>query len=287
MISNKKFKNIRKTKNTLLIVLLIIIVISPYISAEDINYLSTQKLIKDLNLSKDLTILKKRFQDITGDKKKDQIFLVGQRLSSSKTLYYFKIKIIVYDLCQKKFYLIPDLKFKGYEPKLELFDFTSDSIKDIFLEANTGGSGGIYNHLIITFTNDNLKVIFDESTNRGLSVEGKYLKDFKSVLEIKELDKEIVLDLNFNKKQYIKENIYNKQGEVLKEIKPYTYPFGQLKIIDYDLDNSFELQGVQRIVGAYGADTIGYLKTILKYEGDWKYKQVQISIFIKKYNFNY
>lgn len=287
MVIDKNIKRVKKIKYSFFILILIIVLISSYTSAADIDYLSKQKLIEDLNLSEDITIIKRRYKDITGDNEKDQVFLVGQRLSEPQSPYYSKVEIIVYDVDQKKYYLTTDEKFSGYEPKLELFDFTADNTKDIYIEANTGGSGGIYNHLIVTFTNNSLKIIFDESNNRGLSIEGKYMDDFKAVLEIKQLNKEIELDLNFNKEQYLNEDIYNKKGEILKEIKPFTYPFVQFEIIDYDLDNSFELRGIQRIVGAYGADTIGYLITILKYEDGWKYKQAEIRTYLKQYDFSY
>lgn len=287
MVIDKNIKRVKKIKYSFFILILIIVLISSYTSAADIDYLSKQKLIEDLNLSEDITIIKRRYKDITGDNEKDQVFLVGQRLSEPQSPYYSKVEIIVYDVDQKKYYLTTDEKFSGYEPKLELFDFTADNTKDIYIEANTGGSGGIYNHLIVTFTNNSLKIIFDESNNRGLSIEGKYMDDFKAVLEIKQLNKEIELDLNFNKEQYLNEDIYNKKGEILKEIKPFTYPFEQFEVIDYDLDNSFELRGIQRIVGAYGADTIGYLITILKYEDGWKYKQAEIRTYLKQYDFSY
>lgn len=254
------------------------------IQADEINFIKKDKLITELNLDRDIEIIDKGFIDVTGDGIKDQVFLIGQRPAGSDSFFYAPLKVIVYDIYKKEFYENSYDNFNGYEPQMVFYDFTGDQIKDIFIEANTGGSGGIYKHLIASFTNGKLEIIFDEIHNKPLNMAGNYEDGFKTSLRIKEIDKNLKLDLSFNREKYIRENIYSSDGSLLREIKPYTYPFGRLKPVDYDLDQTMELRGTQRIVGAYGADTIGYLETILNYDSSWEILEVKISTYLKKYD---
>ncbi|HMA60337.1 MAG TPA: hypothetical protein VKN64_08605 [Halanaerobiales bacterium] len=267
-----------------LIFLIILPVFIFNVQAAEINFIKKDKLITELNLDRNIEIIDKRFIDLTGDGIKEQVFLIGQRPAGPDSLFYAPLKVIVYDIYKKEFYVNSYDNFNGYEPQMAFYDFTGDQIKDIFIEANTGGSGGIYKHLIATVLDNDLKIIFNESHNKPLHMAGNYEDNFKTILRINEIDKNLRLDLSFNRNKYVQEGIYNSNGTLQREIQPYTYPFGQLKPVDYDLDQTMELKGIQRIVGAYGADTIGHLETILNYDGSWEILEVQISTYLKKYD---
>jgi len=275
---------VKKPVYIFLIILVILTAFALNSQTADIDFIKKDKLINELNLEPDIEIVDKRFIDITGDGINDQIFLMGQKPAGSDSLFYAPLEIIVYDIYQKEYYKNSYDNFNGYEPKMAFYDFTGDKISDIFIETNTGGSGGIYNHLVASFKNDQLKIIFNEDHNKLLNISGGYENNFQAALYIRELDQNLKLDLSFNKEKYIREGIYKQDGMLLKEINPYTYPFGQLKPVDYDLDGVFELKGAQRIVGAYGADTIGYLESVIKYEENWNILEIKISTYLKKYD---
>ena len=83
----------------------------------------------------------------------------------------------------------------------------------------------------------------------------------------------------------IKENIYNKKGDMIEIdlVRPYSYPFSSLKPIDYNQDGIYELRGVQRVVGAYGADNISEVESIWTYKKDnWNTLNVSYKTYLKK-----
>jgi len=268
----------------ILLTLILVSTINLSVYAQDNNFVSKQRLIEEFNLKKSFEIIDQRSEDITGDNINDQIFLIGDKPGGKDSLFYAPLKIIVYDIFKKNFHITEYSSLAGYEPQLGLYDFNGDQIKDIFIKANSGGSGGIYNHLIVSYSNNNLNIIFDKYDNEGLDISGRYIDGFKANLLIEEINREITLDLSFNKDKYLDEKIYDYNGKLLREVKPYVYPYSELTPMDYDLDNIFELRGTQRLVGAYGADTIGKFHTILKYDRGWQVKEVEISTYLKKYN---
>ncbi|MCF8009435.1 MAG: hypothetical protein K9K32_06685 [Halanaerobiales bacterium] len=266
------------------ILLTLITVYIPISYAQEINYIDKQILINELKLKNDIMLIDRLFDDLTGDQINDQIFLVGSKPGGGNSPFYAPIKVIVYDKFNDNFYLASYDTFSGYQPKLVLYDFTGDNIKDIFVKANTGGSGGIYNHMLVSFIDNQLKVIFDHENNSGIEVSGSYVDNFKTNLVVEDIEYEIIFDLLFNKDKYIEEEIYDKKGRLLTKVTPYLYPYSNLVPIDYDLDQSFELKGTQRLVGAYGADAIGRVDTILKYENGWEVKQIELTTYLKKYD---
>jgi len=272
--------------NSALLIFLIII-FSITAAAEEINYLSIQSIKEETGINREVSIIDKKSADITGDHVEDQIYLIGQKYSDNIPIFYTYLEVIVYDINQKEFHRATYQDFSGYEPKIALYELTGDKLKDIFVESASAGSGGIYFHLILSFQKGNLKIIFDDQQNKGVNLTGEYKDGFTSVLHIAGVEEEIELNLSFNKSRYIREKIYDKNGKVLRDINPYPYPYSQLRPVDYDLDGNFELKGIQRIVGAYGADRIGYLESILKYESGWKVKEIKLSTFLRIYRPDY
>ncbi|MGM0445637.1 MAG: hypothetical protein ACQEQH_04450 [Bacillota bacterium] len=268
----------------ILLTLILVLTINLSADAQDVRYIEKERLINELNLKSSIEIIDKKFQDVTGDGINDQIFLIGDKPGGIDSIFYAPLEVAVYDTFKKNFHKTTYRSLAGYEPKLALYDFTGDQTKDIFIKANSGGSGGIYNHLIVNYSNNDLNIIFDNYDNKGLDIKGRYMDGFKAELFIEELNREITLDLSFNKDKYIDEKIYDYNGKLLREINPNVYPYSNLTPMDYDLDNTFELRGTQRLVGAYGADSIGKFHTILKYDRGWNVKEIEISTYLKKYN---
>src|SRR6056297_1278206 len=185
----------RKTKlKKLTFILLTLILISTSnlsVNAQNNNFVSKQRLIEEFNLKKSFEIIDQRSEDITGDNINDQIFLIGDKPGGKDSYFYAPLKIILYDIFKKNFHITEYSSLVGYEPKLGLYDFNGDQIKDIFIKANSGGSGGIYNHLIVSYSNNNLNIIFDNYDNEGLDISGRYVDGFKAKLSIPELNREI------------------------------------------------------------------------------------------------
>jgi len=278
---------------SIFLVLLILVVIGGYLFVNsDINnteIVDKKKQTEDVELSEfdldeNYEVIDIQTSNISTDTSKDKIILAGKNPQQSN-IYWDEIMIILKlentDLLIKK-----KLKdFSGYEPEMILKDITGNNTKDIFLKAASGGSGGIYFHRVIKLQDNELKVIFDEENNKGINVVGYFADDFKANLMFKNLNERVILDISANKNEYIEQDIYNKDGEVLQIdlVRPHSYPFSNLEIIDYNQDGKYELRGIQRIIGAYGADTISEVESVWSYEDkNWNIFYVNYTTYLKK-----
>ncbi|MGD8191298.1 hypothetical protein ACQCN2_15065 [Brevibacillus ginsengisoli] len=78
--------------------------------------------------------------DVTGDKVQDTITLFGKR-EKATDIYNEELLINIANPINKQTINIP-IKDGGYNPTLTLHDFTGDHVADLFIGADTGGSGG-------------------------------------------------------------------------------------------------------------------------------------------------
>ncbi|MGM0471822.1 MAG: hypothetical protein ACQEQI_06025 [Bacillota bacterium] len=250
--------------------------------------INRQDLITQLNLDEEIEIILSKSEDVTGDEVKDKIILTGKR-AAEKSPFFDDLTIVVQDGESKEYSQATYENFSGYEPKILIKDFSGDKVGDVMVTASSGGSGGIVNHLIATFQDNQAQVIFDDQDNQGVKVAGTFMPDFKAKLKFEDINKEAILDLTFNKDKYIKRRIYNEDGLLVKRMKitPYSDPFSSLEAIDYNGDGTYELRGHQRIVGAYGADKISEVESIWQYQdNNWDLKELQYSNYLLKYNQN-
>lgn len=223
--------------------------------------------------------------DVTGDGVEDQVILVGAKLESPQDIYSENIAIIVKEGKTEKYLKNTYDKFNGYVGEKSLFigDFTGDQVSDVMVTAGTGGTGGYMNHLIVTFKDNQSKIVFDEEDNLGIKIDGEYIDGFKAAINVKELHRDFLLDLSVNKDDYIKLGIYDENGKILNETKPYMGPFINLKPSFIDSDGVHMLKGTQRIVGAWNADSLSFVESTWKYEeGDWQIQSLQYSTYIVK-----
>lgn len=77
--------------------------------------MNLENLKEELALEENAEIVETTAADLTGDGTKDKVILLGN------------------------------------EPEVLLKDFTGDEIAEVMVAANSGGSGGVYYHLIATF----------------------------------------------------------------------------------------------------------------------------------------
>ncbi|WP_312421470.1 hypothetical protein [Anaerospora hongkongensis] len=214
--------------------------------------------------------------DVTGDGIADSIVLAGYKENPTER-YAKKMLLAVRDgkTGQTK---TTELDMGGYEGKLFVGDFTGDHVADVMVSAPTGGSGGIVDHRIATFTGGSPAIIFASDNNRGANFTGKFLEGFKTEITNIETGKSIIIDNGRNRADYVRLGIYDETGHILKDQRPWHYPFSLLEPTDTDRDGVYELKGYQRIVGAYNADPIAEVETLWKYQDSaWEVRKIKIS----------
>jgi hypothetical protein len=75
-----------------------------------------------------------------------------------------------------------------------------------------------------------------------------------------------VLDLTYKGREYLTE-IYNKNGVLNAPIEGWVNPLSGLYPVDFNRDGTYELEAYQRIAGRYNADSLGFVQTVLKWNG--------------------
>lgn len=241
----------------------------------------------ELKLAKNTYVIDQKTADVNGDKKDDVVYLIGEK-EKADDIYSSNMNIVVKD-GKSGAYSQTDIKeLGGYEGELTLVDFTGDHVADAFVKTATGGSGGVYSHVIATFENNKPAVIFGEKENEGIRYEGKFVDGFKVEGQGSHLDKPLTLDVSANQDVYVAAKLYNKAGKVQPTedaVSVFSYPFGSLTPVDMDANGTFELVGEQRLVGMNNTDTVSRINSVWGYQGDGKWNpwEVEYSTFLKKH----
>jgi len=249
--------------------------------ADVISEEESRFMVDDMKVPSNTYIIDKKIADVTGDEVDDTIYLIGHK-GNTADRYADKLNIVVRNGATNNREMTDLEKIGGYEGKLFIGDFSGDKVKDVMITAPTGGSGGIVQHIIVNFNVPEPIAIFDQQNNAGAQFTGKYVDGFKAELVNQNTGRSINIDLNTKKDMYVASQIYNKDGTLLKEVKPITYPLSLLEPIDMDGDGTYELKGIQSIKGAYGADTISHVNSLWKFEDNqWNVKQIEVSSFLQ------
>ncbi|MFA9376189.1 MAG: hypothetical protein ACERKZ_05470 [Lachnotalea sp.] len=226
--------------------------------------------------------------DVTGDGIPDKIYLTGVRTQSSP--YILDITLVIQDGRTSLQISVPLEENAGYNPKLSLWDFTGDGIKDIFIGIDSGGSGGIIFYYIYSFVHNVVRRMFDfqifneqyqysvaYKDNYKVHVIGKYKSERTSPLQLptpaddiciaEENNKEYILDISNKGNDYLNE-IYDENGMLKEPIEGFVDPLSGMYPVDFDSNKVYELLSFQKIAGRYHADGLGYVQNILKWCGN-------------------
>ncbi|VBB05197.1 Hypothetical protein LUCI_0404 [Lucifera butyrica] len=230
-------------------------------------------------------ILDRQTGDVTGDKKPKDIFLLGRKPGMDSN-FADDISILVQDKTTRNVLTVKLPNVGGYNSKLFLGDFTGDKIADVFVTIPSGGSGGYVEHRIVTFVGEP-RVIFGESENKGIVATGRFLDGFRAELTEASTKRKAIIDLSNKKDMYIKANIYNTGGKLLRQQQLSVSPLEELDSIEVTPGGTYELKGVQRVTGIYNADTVAHIYSIWEYRNQkWTTQQIEVSSVLLGYGEN-
>lgn len=221
--------------------------------------------------------------DVDGDDRLEDVIILGNKFSTDSN-YYINLYLVVKDSAEGKLKaaFAPSLS-GGYDLGLNLADVTGDGIADVIISAPTGGSGGIISYRVIDFAESIPREIFTDHENQGLFVQGKLLNNYQVELLLGDEPKHLIVDLPNDKNFYDFLGIYNQNGELLSEYyHPYAQGLSGMLVMDTDGDGVAELVTTQRVVGINNTDTIGYIRTVWRYNAiKW---QIDSYTFSTKYD---
>jgi hypothetical protein len=228
------------------------------------------------NNSKDIVAF--TYGDVNGDNVLDYVYLTGTRTPNSGF-----IQDIILNIKDGKTGIKQSAKLvsdAGYNPALFLGDFTGDKVNDIFVSIASGGSGGIMFYYLFSDIGNKMQMLFNyDDYNNKYSYRVEFKDNYQVMVKNLELGTKYIIDITYKDKDYLNE-IYKPNGELKKPIEGWVDPLSGLYPIDFDSNGIYELLGYQSISGRYHADSLGYVQSVLKWNGKKFYLMDQyVAIF--------
>jgi hypothetical protein len=240
---------------------------NPYPSKQELldMQLSLQSaLSREMNLYRTVTVTSKQ-GDIDGDGTKDNVFLTANKTPDSP--FWRNVTLVIQNGRTNQYEQVPMKNNAGYNPTLFLGDFTGNKGDDILVVIDTGGSGGSIYAYVFSYLNGQLMNIFNsDAFNETYKYDVNYENQYKAKVNSYYLKERYILDLTYKDKEYLSE-IYDKDGVLKAPIEGWVNPLSGLYPVDYNRDGIYELEAYQRIAGRYNADSLGFVQTVLKWNG--------------------
>ncbi|MFL6979831.1 hypothetical protein R7M47_19775 [Bacillus inaquosorum] len=216
--------------------------------------------------------------DVTGDGVIDEVFLTGTQMPGSPL--WRNITLVIRDGRTHQEQRIQFQNNMGYNPSLFLGDMTGDKIDDVAVVVDTGGSGGAIYAYIFAYLNRQFRQVFNSDVfHDEFKYSVSYQNQYKANVISHHQNETYFLDLTYKGREYLNE-IYTAQGVLKMPIEGWVNPLSGLYPVDFDRDGTYELLAYQRIAGRYNADSLGYVQTVLKWNGQrFIFDRQTVSIF--------
>ncbi len=232
------------------------------------------------NLPENTYILQQALEDVTGDGQKERVTLLGKRFDDT-AMYMEHLYLLAEDPAKAEeqgiLIKLPEESDGGYGAKMQLLDFNGDKVKDLFVTANTGGSGGYYNHHIYSLKDGQERILYQPAEENQLNITGSLQDHYQAVLFIKETKQSYTINLQDRKDLYQELNVY-KGGKLLEKVEVWHGGYNSLAPVDVNQDGIFELAGVQTIKGTSNADSIAQATSLWRFNGrQWDLLQAEVS----------
>jgi hypothetical protein len=218
------------------------------------------------NLSQNRSsVVTEKHGDVDGDGTIDKVFLTADKTPDSP--FWQNITLVIRNGRTNQYHQIGMKNNAGYNPTLFLGDFTGDKVEDILVVIDSGGSGGMIYAYVFSQLNGRMRQIFDSDVfNERQTYDVTYEDYYRATVISHSQNEKYILDLTYKGKEYLSE-IYNPNGTLKEPIKGWVNPLSGLYPIDFNRDGTYELEAYQRIAGRYNADGLGFIQTVLKWNG--------------------
>ena len=227
----------------------------------------------------DRVIIKSMGANLRNLCEEDIVYLVGKKTEESNR-YYEKLYIIVSNGNNGSNRTLKIEDVSGYNPKIYISDFNSDGLDEILFTLEKGESSGDINANIYSFKDNTIEEIFNsESINNEIIYNTSYRDNYIVEVNDKMENKKYLIDISLKEKDYLNK-LYNERGVLKNSINGDVLSIEGTYAIDIDNDNISEILIVQRVIGRDNADTLGYINSILKFNGE-KFEVIRKSISIE------
>lgn len=205
-----------------------------------------------------------READVTGDGVHDKVYLMGKRFKHGETPIR-DITLVIEDGKTGRVFRISLPDNQGYAPALYLADFTRDKVADILVSIDSGSSGGFKYYYIFTFSNYGFIKVFDwDDFNRTYNYTVTFNDNYHVAVYSTNLNSSYDLDISGGKDMH--RDIYDENGRLLKPVSGFVPGLVALYPVNPHR-GGYDLRAVEPIVRQYSDEIIGYVQTVLGWDG--------------------
>lgn len=239
-------------------------------------YLKNRKLGE--NEIDNVDIIKSIGAKLENNEKEDIVYLLGEKNKESN-IFFENIYLLVSNGESGEVSSIEVRNGNGYNPKIFVSDFNGNRLDEILVTSESGGSGGYVNASLYAMRNSEIIEIFNIDI---INNESNYRVEFKDgyIVEVMDIvdNRKYLIDISLKSKKYLNE-IYTEKGKLKKALQGQVLSVGGVYSLYVDNDNASELVAVQRVIGLYNGDVLGYINSIIKFDNsDFKVIKKSFSI---------
>lgn len=234
---------------------------------------------KGINAGKTAYVTNLIKKDITGDKKEDQLIVVGNLLSKD-SMSYDQFTYVLKDgkTGKQTSYSLKCLEYYagwGNLPVVELVDLNNDNVQDVFFSSYSGGTGGFVYYNVATLKDGKYKQLLGQKELVGVSVTGKYVDGFKAEMTCTEINKSWTQDLSAMKSRLVEAKVYDQNGKLLTPVEPWVSP-------PYIKVYPGYVTGEQTLKGIANSDYIGGINVDYSYkDGKLEIMEIKVESILK------
>ncbi|AFH66295.1 VCBS repeat-containing protein [Paenibacillus caseinilyticus] len=212
-------------------------------------------------------VLDVKQEDVTGDGIRDTVYLYGTK-PQKPSGFADGITLVIQDGRTHYRTTVNLRNNAGYGARLFLGDFTGDGTADILVTIDSGGSGGYVYAYLYSFRNHRLRELFDaEKYSRSSKFKVNYENGYKVSVASPQLDVLFTLDISHKGAEYLSP-YYREDGELKQPVQGEVLALGALyPMVTDPAGIRYDLMSLQRIIGTYNADTLGYVQNLLTWKG--------------------
>lgn len=205
--------------------------------------------------------------DVTGDGVPDTVYLTGYK-EKPADIFIRNITLVIEDGKTGRLTPITFKNNAGYNPRIFLGDFTKDNVLDILISIDSGGSGGFGFYYIFSAKNGEVRKIFDnDEFNQTYRYDVIFRDNCQVAVYSQFFKKTYLIDVSYKKDFYMEQGVYDRACKLLKPVTGFVPGLNNLYPLETTEKGSYNLLAVQRVIGLFGADTLGYIETTLEWNG--------------------
>lgn len=211
--------------------------------------------------------------DVDDDGKSDKIYVYGEKKNNDSE-YAERINMaVVY--AKNGFVKKTNVShIRGYVCDAEVFDFTGNKNKDVFLKTFTDEQKSVMSAFIADFGQDIPKSIMADS--RGISPSFSFSDGFVVNCDLVNGQK-FSVNMKNKKELLISNGFFDEKGKLLYDAKVYAKPFFEVSARDLDEDLKCELEGVQKVVAGKEETELFKIYSVQKFlDNKWNLMKVEV-----------